>query len=116
MVSRLLENDNFNNIWRSDKLWRNIVLGAVLVKVSSKVVFCALQYVSRKLGDRPPPSVNYERDVVYLHILPRDMGKSVPNTSPFAIKVEMWLRIHNIKHQVSTWGSKRSFVVTQVAH
>ena len=90
------------HFWNSPKLWRNIVFGAILAKVFTKLIGAGMQYVIQKYIDVPPAEVKHEKDVVYLYMFPRNMGKSVPNISPFGIKVEMWLRIHNIKHHVSS--------------
>ncbi|WAQ98245.1 FAXC-like protein [Mya arenaria] len=38
----------------------------------------------------------YKRDHVYLHVIPRDRAKGALNISPFAIKLEFWLRINKI--------------------
>ena len=42
----------------------------------------------------------YKNDVVYLHVLPRSIAGSVVNISPFALKVETWMRINKIPFQV----------------
>lgn len=42
----------------------------------------------------------WKRDVVYLHVFPREMARGVPNISPFAMKLEMWLRMTNIPYEV----------------
>lgn len=39
---------------------------------------------------------DYKNDVVYLHVIPRTIARSVVNTSPYAIKLELWLRINQI--------------------
>ncbi|XP_053400803.1 failed axon connections-like [Mercenaria mercenaria] len=38
----------------------------------------------------------YKKDVVYLHVIPRSRARDVVNISPFAIKLELWLRINEI--------------------
>ncbi|KAJ8304573.1 hypothetical protein KUTeg_018156 [Tegillarca granosa] len=42
----------------------------------------------------------WKKDVVYLHVRPRQFAKHIPNLSPFAMKMETWFRINNIKHEV----------------
>ncbi|CAC5377003.1 unnamed protein product [Mytilus coruscus] len=42
----------------------------------------------------------WKQDVVYLHVFPRIMSKGVPNFSPFAVKLETWLRISKIAFEV----------------
>lgn len=42
----------------------------------------------------------WKKDVVYLHVFPRNMAKSVPNMSPYAMKLETWLRINNIPYEI----------------
>lgn len=42
----------------------------------------------------------YKHDVVYLHVLPRSLAKDVVNLSPYALKLELWLRINNIPFEV----------------
>ena len=42
----------------------------------------------------------YEKDVVYLHVISRSMAGSIVNLSPFALKLETWLRINKIPFEV----------------
>ncbi|KAH3781477.1 failed axon connections-like isoform X2 [Dreissena polymorpha] len=42
---------------------------------------------------------DYKRDVVYLHVLSRTRSRGVVNISPFAIKLELFLRINGIPFQ-----------------
>ena len=42
-----------------------------------------------------------EKDIVHLHVLPRQTAADVVNVSPFAVKLEIWFRINNIKFQVT---------------
>ncbi|KAJ8310452.1 hypothetical protein KUTeg_012317 [Tegillarca granosa] len=42
----------------------------------------------------------WKKDVVYLHVFPRNLAKSVPNMSPYAMKLETWLRINNIPYEI----------------
>ena len=44
----------------------------------------------------------YRKDVVYLHVLSRSLAGSIVNLSPFALKLETWLRINKIPFQVSS--------------
>lgn len=44
----------------------------------------------------------FKKDVVYLHVLPRSRACDVVNVSPFAIKLELWLRMNSIPFQVTT--------------
>lgn len=43
----------------------------------------------------------WKKNVVYLHVFPRKMARGVPNFSPFAVKLETWLRINKIPFEVS---------------
>ncbi|KAK3096269.1 hypothetical protein FSP39_025147 [Pinctada imbricata] len=58
-------------------------------------------------GEPPNPRSNHPkwkegwlRDVVYLHVFPRQLTKCIPNLSPFAMKLETWLIIHDIKYEL----------------
>jgi len=76
------------------------VLLVILLLVSLKVQ--SYMYDLKKVeGYR-----NYEKDLVYLHAFPRASAKQVPNISPFAIKLETWLRVHKLKYKVCICFSK----------
>lgn len=52
----------------------------------------------------PPPKVvvhkaNFEKDVVYLYQFSRT--PLLPSISPYCLKVETWLRLANLKYEVS---------------
>ena len=40
-------------------------------------------------------------DTFYLYIFPRKFHAYIPNMSPFGMKVETWLRLNNVKYEVS---------------
>ena len=50
-----------------------------------------------KMDKRPK---HYEDGIVYLHAFPPTFIQHL-NMSPFAIKIQTWLRLHKIPHQVS---------------
>ena len=50
-------------------------------------------------GNFPP--VEHKEGIVYLYAFPRCITKQMVNLSPFAIKLESWLRLKKIKYQVS---------------
>ena len=54
-----------------------------------------------------PASSEFDKDKFYLHIFPRSCTKQVLNLSPFAVKVETWLRLKKIKYEV-----RKFFVIT----
>ena len=49
-------------------------------------------------GNFPP--IEHEDGTVYLYAFPRCITKQMVNLSPFAIKLESWLRLKKIKYQV----------------
>ncbi len=73
------------------------VTGVALLKVAQSLLGY-VQYRSQLAYDRRP--MVYEHGVLYLHIFPRDITRQMPNLSPFVVKMETWLRMHNIKYQV----------------
>ena len=93
--------ESLEKLWNSDKFWRSLVIGAIVAKVSTKALGAGFQYAMTKYFQVSPPHSMHEKDVVYLHIFPRNIVKEIPSASPFVIKMETWLQIHNIKHQVS---------------
>lgn len=53
----------------------------------------------------------YKKDVVYLHVIPRSRARGVVNISPYAIKLELWLRINEIPYEVRITLDKSSFEI-----
>ncbi|KAL4229663.1 hypothetical protein ACF0H5_010051 [Mactra antiquata] len=41
---------------------------------------------------------DYKENFVYLHVIPRSRARGVVNISPYAIKLELWMRINNIPY------------------
>ena len=50
----------------------------------------------------------FKKDVVYLHVIPRSRARDVVNISPYAIKLELWLRMNNIPFQVTKVFSSKT--------
>ena len=71
-----------------------ILLLVILLLVSLKVT--SYIYDLKKVEGY----TNYEKDLIYLHTFPRACGKQVPNISPYAIKLETWLRLRKLKYKV----------------
>ena len=44
--------------------------------------------------------IDYQENRVYLHMFPRSSAKQMLNLSPFAVKVESFLRLHRIPYEV----------------
>ena len=65
-------------------------------------------YVGKKAVDlipmwfisKPNTNVDYQDGIVYLHQFPAKWTRQVPNMSPFAMKLETWLRLKKIKYEV----------------
>lgn len=83
--------------WSSIHNSTSAQLALALVVVGGAVVY----WRKRRAKYVNPYSVDYEKDMIYLHMFPRKYTKKVPNLSPFAIKIEAWLRLHNIKYKVN---------------
>ena len=39
-------------------------------------------------------------ETLYLYMFPRNIHTHIPNMSPFAMKIETWLRMENVEYQV----------------
>ena len=54
----------------------------------------------RKYTRRNFPQIQHEEDIVYLYSFPRSITRQMVNLSPYAIKLETWMRLKKIKYQV----------------
>lgn len=67
-----------------------VISAVTIVFVLKKVLRPLLQGSGRR----------YKDGVLYLHMFPRQVTKGVVNLSPFAMKVETWLRMQGIPYEV----------------
>jgi hypothetical protein len=78
-----------------------IAIPSILIKVALGVgaLFLTKKLASVYLQRRKAKKVRaYPKNVVILHQFPR--GKFTPSASPFALKLETWLRMADVKYQV----------------
>ena len=94
--------------WNSDKFWRTVVLGTIASGISIKIFKKTFEAIVGKMLDIPPRKISNEKDVVYMYTFPRSISKGVPNMSPYALKLETWLRVHGIKYEVCSHNSSVS--------
>ena len=81
-----------------------IIVGLTCYKISKSLVLPLVKnplryYLQQKHDPKDP---GYDKQKFYLHICPRSCTKQVPNLSPFAVKVETWLRMKKIQYEVIT--------------
>ncbi|KAI0235409.1 Failed axon connections protein [Lamellibrachia satsuma] len=77
--------------------------GGVVVAIALLVILLLVSFeVTSYIYDlnKVEGYTNYEKDLIYLHTFPRACCKQVPNLSPYAIKLETWLRLHKLKYKV----------------
>ncbi len=106
MLRTVSVNDSFN----SEMKWFTIntvplVIGWTVISAATTVL--VLKKVLRRLSRGK--GIQYKDGVVYLHMFPRQISKGVVNLSPFAVKVETWLRMHKLPYEVWTVGSAAVF-------
>ena len=69
---------------------------AIIVGLIGTILFIRLYIKSRRKAAKK----SYARDVVVLHQFPYPKANK-PSLSPFCLKTEAWLRVNQIKYQVS---------------
>jgi hypothetical protein len=61
-------------------------------------------YVLKKLAEPgkadSPLDPKYDRNKIYFHMFPRKVMAGLPNGSPFVMKLETWMRMMDIQHEV----------------
>ena len=72
--------------------------GAGIVVTLYVLKLCARKIIRKLLIPEGPSE--YKQDIVYLHMFPRRCTKGVVNLSPYAIKLETWLRLNSIPYEV----------------
>ncbi|KAE9548726.1 hypothetical protein FO519_008063 [Halicephalobus sp. NKZ332] len=78
-----------------------LIAGAILAVVLAKFYCC------RKKNEKPKlKKEDYKKDIVYLYQFKRNSG--LPNMSPYCVKVETFLRGHNIQYEVIEGNFQRS--------
>jgi hypothetical protein len=55
-----------------------------------------------------PMPTKFEKDVIYMVAFPVRISKQTPNLCPFMVKMETWMRMHNIKYQIVDTNNTRS--------
>ena len=95
--------DIYRSYWNLSSGSRYIIGGVVLatgLKLCGKHLVIFLLRVTKPLRCKKKPN-EYKDDLVYIHIFPRRLALHTPNLSPYAVKLETWLRLKKIQHQVS---------------
>ena len=88
------------NPWKSAVI--AVAAGFILKKLELTLeIRLLLRKVAIKVsGSDEDEKIECREDVVYLYMFPTSYTKQVPNLSPFAIKVETWLKLKNIEYEV----------------
>lgn len=76
--------------------WQKVAVGAVVVGGSGYLLLGLAKKVMFK--QRRPYKTDYKPGVVYVYQFPRTAV--IPSYSPFALKLETWLRMANIVYEV----------------
>ncbi len=76
-------------------LTMNLLIIQIGTSIVSVYIFVRLALKLKRIYKRR----SYEKDVVILHQIPR--GLRAPSPSPFALKLETWLRAAKIPYNVS---------------
>ena len=90
--------------------YRTIILtlgAAYILPKALRLSVCKLGALFRSRPE-PPPS---QRDVVHLCVFPRSYARQHLNLSPFAVKLETWLRLYKIPYKVRLGHSLLEFLV-----
>lgn len=89
--------DAFSNLHVINKAFLGVLAGYGIIKVLcwflQKLLF------RTELADDPTKD-KYDKNKVYLHIFMRNAVRNVPNPSSYALKLETWLRMAGIEHEV----------------
>ena len=66
----------------------------------SRLTSSFFRAIGRPMLNIMRPRLRYEKDKIYLHMFPRKTAPGTLNLSPYALKVETWLRLRKIKYEV----------------
>ena len=82
-----------------NSFWRNVIIWTVVIIVLLNL----LRIYAKKaiFGDPYYSITEYKNDTVYLFTFPRKFTRQLLNLSPYAVKLETWLRLKKIKYEVS---------------
>lgn len=97
--------DSFNAL----PTWGKAVIGVVTVGASSHFL---VGYIFKK-SRKSPYKTDYRPNVVYLYQFPR--AKVIPNVSPFALKLETWLRMAGIIYEVKDSSDSSNFAYASLS-
>ena len=79
------------------KLPATLAIGFGIIKL--------LKFVIRKKLRPPYYSITeYENDVIYVFEFPRKWTRQMINLSPFAVKLESWLRMKKVNYKVGLFN------------
>ena len=98
-----ISNCNMDYLYFLDSTLCKLLIAITVIVVSAIAIIKHRQHLMDIFLPPYYSITECEKDIIYVFVFPRKWTRQMINLSPFAVKLESWLRLKKLPYKVSQW-------------